>query len=91
MWLNIEELESNNTTSLYPNPFNDQLTIEGLPNEYLLFEIYDLFGRLVFQDNEYIDGSITINTADIKPGVYLLRVRDTDSGQMITSKIIVKR
>ncbi len=82
---------SSDKLSVYPNPFNDHLTIDRLPNEILSFEIYDINGRLIFQDNEYTTGSITINTADIKPGLYLLRVRDTDSGQTITSKIIAKR
>jgi hypothetical protein len=91
-WVSIQEFYSDSYQAvIYPNPFTDQLTIEGLPNDDLLIEIYDLFGRAVYLDTRPSDNSITISTADIKAGLYLLRVRDTDSSQTITSKKIVKQ
>jgi len=80
-----------NQMRIYPNPFSNLLTIDGLPNKDLTIEIYDIHSRLIYQDNQYLAHSITINTAYINPGLYLLRVRDIDSGQTITGKIIVKK
>ena len=76
---------------IYPNPFDEQLYIEGLPNEQLIIEIYDLFGREFYRAVVNSVGSYSVTTGKINPGLYLIRVRSTDKGGGGTSKIIFKK
>jgi hypothetical protein len=85
------ETANNNIITIYPNPFTDQLKIEELPSENLIIEIYDIFGRLNYQ--KYINSSPTHNiiTDNINSGLYILRITNTDTGKVVTKRIIVKR
>ena len=82
--------EFSDLMQIYPIPFSDQLTIEGLPKESLLFEIYNVQGRLVLQQIERSSGSATMNTTDIRPGLYFLRITTLRSGQTITNRRILR-
>ena len=57
--------------SLYPNPANDKLRIEGLEGEHEI-QIYNAFGALVKVLN--IDGDSEVNVGDLTAGYYFLRV-----------------
>lgn len=79
------------TINIHPNPFTDQFTIEGLPIGKISIEIYDIFGRKIYQDITHFVNSHIINTSGINPGIYLIRIRNTNNGDTLTSKIIIKR
>jgi hypothetical protein len=81
----------NNGITIYPNPFSDQISIEGIENDKVSIEIYDVFGREIYRDIAFSVNSHTINTAEINPGLYLICVRSMDNGGAVTSKIIIKR
>jgi hypothetical protein len=76
---------------IYPNPFTDQLTIEGLPLAEVIIEIFDMFGREIYHDVTYSVNSHTITTNEINPGIYLIRVSKTGSGTIVINNIIIKR
>lgn len=65
-----------NTTSVYPNPFNDQLTVKGLTGP---IKIYDEFGRLVIETT--IQESDVIDTQSLQPGLYILKALNFKSSQ----------
>ena len=77
--------------SIYPNPFSDQLTIEGLSGEQVIIVIYDLFGREIYQAFLDSDKSHTIIATEINPGLYLIRLRNNNSRKVLISKIIIKK
>ena len=57
--------------SLYPNPANNILHIEGLEGQHEI-QVYNIYGMLVKVANIEGDGEINVN--DIAAGIYFLRV-----------------
>ena len=76
---------------IYPNPFNHQITIEGLPNTKTSIELYDLYGRIVYTATVYTEMTEIINASIIKTGIYFIRIKDIESGQIFAHKILVKK
>jgi hypothetical protein len=81
------------TYSVYPNPVNDRLNIT--PNENwnnrVEIRLVDQFGRVarVVNNPSVVKGqAITINTGDLKPGIYNLTIKNGEL--MATKKIGVK-
>lgn len=83
----INENNDANAISIYPNPANDALTINlaTAKNEKTVVIIYDMMGKEL--KNVAIENSnqTTINTSDLKPGMYLCKIV-SDTGQQ--SKLI---
>ncbi len=65
----------NITNSIYPNPVQRQLFIEG-SNLVDLYEIIDMYGRLVVQAQPLTSASIDVS--NLKPGLYFLGLRGAD-------------
>ena len=59
------------TVSLYPNPANDKIRIEGLEGEHEV-QIYNAFGTLVLTTT--LQGDSEINICDLPAGYYLIRI-----------------
>ena len=76
---NVESLELK-SVSLYPNPAEDYISISGVSNSEN-YIIYNILGK------EVLKGSISknekINIQDIKSGIYLLRINNTNSIKFI--------
>lgn len=71
--------------NIYPNPFNDYLEINMLPDDLDLY-ITDPSGRRVWQS---LDASSLHNLGFLNKGFYFLTMVDRKSGKMVqTSKII---
>lgn len=67
----------------YPNPTQDQLTVVT-DNSGEVLNLTDLTGRLVLQQALSPDGSTTLTTSSLSPGIYFLRVGD------LVKRIIVR-
>lgn len=57
--------------TLYPNPTQDVLTIQGLPPVSIHVRIYDLLGRTLLQKD--LDANGTIEVSSLQKGSYLLQ------------------
>lgn len=80
----IRETALIRTVSLYPNPAKDavQLELELLDNTRLTFSLYDVAGKLVWQESEvYAKGAMkrSIRLDQLSKGNYQLQVRDEQS------------
>ncbi len=84
--------ETNNDISVFPNPANDELTIEYhlANNEDAVFEIIDLTGRIVTtktlksgKRNEIVDIHV------LTPGMYLYRV--SQNNMLVSTGKIIKQ
>jgi len=66
--------ESNNIDSfiVYPVPATNQLNILSLVTENLLYQIYDLLGRLILNGTFY--ERTTVNVESLAPGNYVIRL-----------------
>jgi hypothetical protein len=62
-------IENEINVSVYPNPFNDQLFVNG---ENGLLELHDLNGKLVH--SEEVTGTTIIETATLPSGIYFLQL-----------------
>jgi hypothetical protein len=70
---------------VYPNPANESVTISGI-NEGKV-EIYNSFGQLLI--NSEIQGNSTINTSNLKTGIYIIKIES--NSEVKFEKIIISR
>jgi len=68
--------------SVYPNPANDILFLNGSTN--FTYQIFDISGKLI-QASSIQNSSIDIST--IAPGIYSIKIIDTN-GNMSTQKFV---
>lgn len=91
----IENMLSNASIAIYPNPSNGIFTIEWLelPNATDVdIEISNALGQLIFSttENVYSNHLVkTISLADFPPGVYFMKIKTGDD--LITKKLAVSR
>ena len=57
--------------SLYPNPVQEQLTVESSVSVHRAL-VYDIFGRVVLEQNFSANKKLIFNTQPLKTGVYLI-------------------
>ncbi len=77
--------ETNNCTSIYPNPVTDFINVKG--NGTAEVKVYDLTGRLVKQAVKESD-ELSISMKDCESGVYIIQVVSKESS---STQRIVKR
>jgi M6 family metalloprotease-like protein len=85
--LGINDNVNENTIAIFPNPTTGKLKIEsgelGIEN----VDIFDTFGRKVFEQKTEIKNQIEIDITSLSAGIYLVKI-DTDKG--VVHKKIVK-
>jgi len=88
--LGVDEHNTSNFFSLYPNPVNTELTIHFAndPEPYLV-ECYSQLGQLALPKRIIHAPSATLDLAALPEGIYTLRV--TNSRSTVFKKIIVAR
>ena len=85
------EVSSHNTgLTIYPNPVNEQITIESNDNSQIdELEIFDLFGKSVKSYSpEPGVSKINLNINDLNRGVYMLRIKTNN--EFITQKLYIR-
>lgn len=78
----LNATENNSDLLLYPNPFSDVIRITGVSKGQI--NVYDLTGRRVRQ----VSISEEMNFSDLKPGVYLFEIRDSEGSVLSVIKQI---
>ena len=73
--------DNNNSFQVYPNPFNDQLTITNIQcpmtNVQCPIEILDIMGNVVHQEELTLHSSLyTLNLEALLPGTYFVKIGD---------------
>ena len=83
--LSVDE-NSLNSVSVYPNPFNDKLTISS---EQIIKKatIVDMLGKTIYNQQNFSEGIETINLQNISKGMYFL-VLESEKNQSKTIKIV---
>lgn len=80
--------ESGHLVKLYPNPNNGLFTIELNDCDNATITIFNLAGTMVFQQKGFQSGKHLLQVRDIKKGVYILNVNETD--KQIIRKFVVE-
>lgn len=70
--------------SVYPNPANEYVTIDGMP-EGSTVQLYDLMGRMLVSSQQN-----TLSVASLPNGIYLLQVLPSNGKTMVSSKLVIK-
>ena len=65
--------------NVYPNPFNDKITVDS-EHKINSLRIIDVNGRVMLSSN---DGSKTISTSNLSPGVYILEINHQKIVEMV--------
>ncbi|MBO3115472.1 T9SS-dependent M36 family metallopeptidase [Winogradskyella sp. DF17] len=72
--LNVDEFAQQNV-SVYPNPTQTELFIEAKENlGDVTITLIDINGRLVYKGSDSLFNPISINTSDLKAGLYILTI-----------------
>ncbi|WP_300667121.1 YCF48-related protein [Fluviicola sp.] len=84
--LGIDDLENNQTLSVYPNPSSEKITItldSSIASKNLAIHVYSISGEeIIFQSN-----TTTIDVSDFPTGTYFLKVQNETSSW---TKTIIK-
>lgn len=91
-WVGIGEISFVSSSTIYPNPADDFTTISLVAekNETINIALYDIGGRLVYQDEvslTYGQNSYTIDTKPFNNGFYQLSLSN-ESGRIIHKLVI---
>ena len=82
-----DNIANNNTFNVYPNPFNNTLTIDNLDNASSIV-ISNVLGQTIMNVG-VTNSTMTISTSDLNKGVYLITILDNDNS--IRTQRIVKQ
>ncbi|WP_167615984.1 T9SS type A sorting domain-containing protein [Maribellus sediminis] len=86
-----EEILAENNVSVYPNPFQNSIYVDGIDADGsdLEVRVTDLYGKTVFRETRYAsyEQRIKIDLPNVAPGIYLASISDNQS-LIINQKII---
>lgn len=68
--VSLNELFNETETSVYPNPFNEAISVSSKSNDVFRFMLYDISGRKVI--DKKVNGNSTIQTPELPSGTYTL-------------------
>lgn len=73
------------TTKIYPNPANNIINVEG--EEGLEVSFYDLLGKQILS----LNNANQINISNLSEGLYIVELKNTNSGNSTFEKLTIKR
>jgi hypothetical protein len=88
--LSVNEPNKFMNYKLFPNPFENEIFLQGLNFTEMKIEIHDILGKRVrfFTENQYND-NLKIDLTDLKKGIYILTIHSKNT-TYVTTKIIKK-
>ncbi len=75
----IEQIQADKTILIYPNPVSDHLTVEIKQSFKGTLELSNMLGKVLYESEINCDdqATISIDTADLPGGLYLVAVRNS--------------
>lgn len=83
-----ENTPENKTLDIYPNPADQFIVVYNYSTGNRMASLFDLNGRLVKQQL-LTQSAARINTSNLPPGMYVLKVTDTKNKPVRTEKILI--
>lgn len=84
---NIEDLDVNFSVNIYPNPTSDVINLTIEKYEKIIFQIYDMGGKLV-EEATLTSTTTNVNVSDYSKGTYMLTLTQADQKKVKTYKIV---
>ena len=81
---NVDDVKEKTDIFVFPNPFQDKLTIETTQSVSIF--LYNLTGQLVLKQN--LRNTSTIQTSHLPSGIYLLKLTGSSSNIVETRKLV---
>lgn len=81
----ISEILDNNSFSIYPTPFSNQLTFDNTNSEQISVSLFNFSGEQILQ--ETFTNTTTIKTEGLSSGIYFYQLRDVN-GFVMSGKVI---
>jgi len=73
---------------LYPNPGEGIFTLSLPAHSNASIELMDMHGLLLFK--QQLQGTESIDPGVLEQGIYIVRIRDTKTGQAVIKRLIVR-
>lgn len=87
--VNVDEYELLNTFQIYPNPVQDEFSIQSDIQGLTNLKITDILGKTIFfQNNVNLKSNPTFQTNEMNPGVYLVHINFKDTWAV--QKIVIR-
>jgi len=86
--LGVNDFDTANTISLYPNPASNNVTVSTANRSLNAVEIYNTLGEKIMDYNTINNNELVINIDGLSSGIYLMRVLDASNRE--TVKKLVK-
>ncbi len=83
-----ETSKENELIEVFPNPANNEFTIQTKTAEKLNAQLFDITGKEVSEKISFIN-SATIITQEISNGIYFLKITNSNFGLMKMQKIVI--
>lgn len=78
-----EQLE--NQFNIYPNPFNEKLTIQNNENSLITYQLSDIYGKVLVSETTKTS-NLKLETSNFNSGIYFLTI--TKNNKRFTKKLI---
>jgi len=86
---NVNDNDLSQAIQVYPNPANDMLFVNNtISNENAVVRMFDISGKLVFENQNFNAVNSTINTSELNNGIYTLQV--VVKGGVINTKVAIR-
>ena len=88
--LSITDIELTGTLDIYPNPASDYIMVMNTQYPNLSYRFFDVTGKLIESGN-VSNSENRISVQGMEEGIYFLHLKDEDTQNDITKKIIVDK
>lgn len=75
----IDNLTTETSVKIYPNPAYSEITVESNYKNILSFEIFDISGRKMINRNEINASRFKIDVGNLLPAIYILKLKHTNN------------
>lgn len=85
----VEEIQLVQFSSVYPNPAIEYFDVELDEEGHYMLELYDLSGKLIYS-KELNSNFIRVNVLSFAKGSYVLNIRDFNTQETNSHKVLVQ-
>lgn len=84
----VDELTADLGVNVYPNPSNGELTIQLADNRAVKTTVFDVYGKVVFNQTLVNDTEYKLDLTNLSTGIYFLQLQDGENNT--TKRLIIQ-
>lgn len=87
--LSLYDLTPTHSIELYPNPVTEILTVEGIQQEKITIQLFDVSGKLIYNNKLNVNqNKIEIPVSHLEKGIYFIKIFNQFGKFLHTEKIL---